>query len=185
VRVPFIFRWPGKIAAGATSDEPIITVDVYPTLLALAQAEAPKDYPLDGVSLVPLLTEKKPLARDAIFWHFPGYLGAGENDWRTKPVGAIRSGDFKLLEFFEDGKLELYNLKDDIGQKTNLAETNPEKAKELHAKLQAWQKEIGAKMPTKNDQVVTAAEAAAANNKRGAGGNRKRHRQQAAEGDDE
>ncbi|MEA2708760.1 MAG: hypothetical protein QOF78_1361 [Phycisphaerales bacterium] len=151
VRVPFIFRWPGKIAADATSDQPIISVDIYPTLLDLAHAKPPENYPLDGVSLVSLLTEKKPLARGAIYWHFPGYLGAGADDWRTKPVGAIRSGEWKLLKFFEDGRLELYNLNDDIGQKNNLAEVNPDKAKELDAKLKAWQAQIGAQMPTRND----------------------------------
>jgi len=181
VRVPFIFRWPGKISADATSNEPIITVDVYPTLLALAQAQPPKDYPLDGVSLVSLLTEKKPLNRDALYWHFPGYLGAGGDEWRTKPVGAIRSGDFKLLEFFEDGKVELYNVKDDIGQKNNLADANPEKTKELSAKLKVWQREIGAQMPTKNDNPELAAAAA---NKKRAGGKRKQQQQQ-SQGEDE
>jgi arylsulfatase A-like enzyme len=176
VRVPFIFRLPGKIPAGATSEEPIISVDIYPTLLQLAQSKPPKDYPLDGVSLVPLLTEKKPLGRDAIYWHFPGYLGQGENQWRTTPVGAIRSGDWKLLEFFEDGKLELYNLKDDLSQANNLAEANPEKARELHAKLKAWRDQVGAKMPTKNDEVAAAGDAAAAANKKRGAGRRKQQR---------
>jgi arylsulfatase A-like enzyme len=185
VRVPFIFRLPGKIPAGANSDEPIISVDTYPTLLELAQSKPPKDYPLDGVSLVGLLTENKPLKRDAIFWHFPGYLGAGENAWRTTPVGAIRSGDFKLLEFFEDGKLELYNLKDDIGQKNNLSETNPEKTKELHAKLKAWQKELGAKMPTKNDEVAAADTAATKKRRGGGGGGGDRKKQQQSEAGNE
>jgi arylsulfatase A-like enzyme len=150
VRVPFIFRWPSKIEAGAQSHQPIVTVDIYPTLLELAHGKPPENYPLDGVSLVSCLTEKKPLERDAIYWHFPGYLGAGGTEYRTKPVGAIRSGDYKLLEFFEDGRLELYNLKEDVGQKNNLADKQPEKAKELHEKLAAWQKATDAKMPTPN-----------------------------------
>jgi arylsulfatase A-like enzyme len=153
VRVPFIFRWPGHIAADATNDEPIITVDIYPTLLDLAHSQPPKNYPLDGLSLVQLLTEKKPLNRDALYWHFPGYLGVGSSDdWRTTPAGAIRVGDFKLLEFFETGKLELYNLKDDISQKNNLAESMPDKAKALHDKLVAWRNQIGAKMPAPNTE---------------------------------
>jgi len=85
-----------------------------------------------------------------LYWHFPGYLGAGKAQWRTTPAGAIREGEWKLLEFFEDNRLELYNLKDDIGEKKNLAKTNAEKTKELHGKLLAWRKEIKAPMPTAN-----------------------------------
>ena len=150
VRVPYIFRWPGTIKPGTTSDTPIIGVDLLPTFVELAQAKLP-DQPRDGVSLAAHL-QGKPLERDAIFWHFPGYLGAGGNDkWRTKPVGAVRSGDHKLLEWYEDGKLELYDLKADPGQKDNLAEKQPELAKQLHAKLVAWRESTGATMPTKND----------------------------------
>jgi arylsulfatase A-like enzyme len=88
------------------------------------------------------------LQRDAIYQHFPGYLGAGAGSWRTTPVGTIISGDWKLMEFFEDGRLELYNLRADIGEQRNLAKEDPAKAKELHAKLVTWRKEVGAKMPT-------------------------------------
>jgi arylsulfatase A-like enzyme len=91
------------------------------------------------------------LPREAIYWHFPGYLGAGADSWRTTPAGAIRVGDFKLLEFFEDNRLELYNLRDDVGQKTNLATSMPEKTKELHSRLVAWRAEVKAPMPTKRD----------------------------------
>jgi arylsulfatase A-like enzyme len=171
VRVPYIFRFPGTIQPGTTSDTPIISVDILPTFVELAGAKKP-DQPLDGVSLIPLL-HGKPLQRDAVFWHFPGYLGAGSVDkWRTKPVGAIRSGDYKLLEWYEDGKLELYNLKTDIGQKENLAEKQPELAKELHAKLIAWRESTGAVMPTKNDPEKAQA-------------GRKRQRKRAADADDE
>ncbi|MEO6034383.1 MAG: sulfatase [Verrucomicrobiota bacterium] len=151
-REPYIFRWPGKIAAGTTSDQTIIGVDLYPTLLEVAGGKRPENYPLDGVSYLKVLTSggKEKLNRDAIYWHFPGYLGAGENSWRTKPVGAIRSGDWKLMEFFEDNHLELYNLKDDLGEKNNLAAKNPEKAKELQTKLAAWRKALNAPMPTPN-----------------------------------
>jgi arylsulfatase A-like enzyme len=151
VRVPYIFRWPGTIKPAATSDTPIIGVDLYPTFLDLAKAKPPESQPLDGVSLLSHLSGTA-LDRDAIYWHFPGYLGApGVDRWRTKPVGAIRSGDYKLLEFFEDGKLELYNLKNDLSQKENLAEKEPAVAKSLHAKLAAWRESVGARMPTKND----------------------------------
>jgi arylsulfatase A-like enzyme len=152
IRVPYVFRWPGKIPPGTVCDQPINSVDLYPTLLELAGAKPPEKYPLDGVSYVRLLTSggKAPLDREAIYWHFPGYLGAGAGSWRTTPAGAIRAGDWKLLEFFEDGRLELYNLREDIGEKHNLAGQMPAKVKELHAKLLAWRKEIQAPMPTPN-----------------------------------
>jgi arylsulfatase A-like enzyme len=151
VRVPWIARWPGTIPAG-TTDAPIISVDLFPTLLELAGGAPPKDQPLDGVSMVSCMKSggKKAPVRDGLYWHFPGYLGAGANNWRTTPAGAIRHGDWKLLEFFEDGKLELYNLRDDLSQKANLAEKQPEKTKELHDKLLAWRKSVNAPMPTKN-----------------------------------
>ena len=154
VRVPFIFRWPGRIPAGTTCVEPIISVDLYPTLLEIAGAKPPANYPLDGVSLAKLLTTdgKAGLNRDALFWHFPGYLGAGPGAWRTTPVGAIRSGDWKLLEFFEDNRLELYNLRADLSQTNNLTSRSPDKTKELHAKLLAWRKELNAPMPTPNTE---------------------------------
>ena len=112
VRVPWIFRWPGRIRSGTVCEEPIISVDLFPTLLALAEATAPKHQPLDGVNLLPLLISSgtTALKRDALYWHFHGYLGSGKNVWRTTPAGAIRVGDFKLLEFFEDGRLEFYSL---------------------------------------------------------------------------
>ena len=155
IRVPYIFRWPGKIAPGAVCDEPIHNVDLYPTLLKLAGAQPPANYPLDGTSYFNLLTSAGPMEqpRRPLFQHFPGYLGAGGKTWRTTPAGAIRAGDWKLLEFFEDGRLELYNLKDDIGEKHNLAAAQPDKVKELHAQLLAWRKDLNAAMPTKNTGV--------------------------------
>jgi len=151
VRVPFIFRWKGTIEPGRTDETPIIGVDLYPTLVELAGADAPPDYTLDGVSCAGLLTgQQKSLDREAIYWHFPGYLGAAGDQWRTKPVGVIRAGDWKLVENFEDGRLELYNLKIDLGEKNDLAKSEPEKARELHDKLAAWRESVGAKMPSEN-----------------------------------
>jgi arylsulfatase A-like enzyme len=152
VRVPYIFRWPGRIAAGATCATPITSVDLFPTLLEIAGAPPPPDYPLDGVSYLKLLTSggRTALGREAIYWHFPGYLGAGAGSWRTTPAGALRTGDWKLIEFFEDGRLELYNLRDDLGETNNLAVKLPDKANALHTKLAAWRKEVGAPLPTKN-----------------------------------
>ena len=150
VRVPYIFAQPGTIKAGGVNETPINSVDLYPTLLELTAAKAPADYPLDGTSYAPLLTGAPAGERPPLFWHFPGYLGAGTGSWRTTPVGSIRAGDWKLLEFFETGKLELYHLRDDVGERHDLAKSNPQQAAELHGKLVAWRKELGAKLPTKN-----------------------------------
>jgi arylsulfatase A-like enzyme len=153
IRVPFIFRWTGTIEPGRTDETPIIGVDLYPTLVELAGADAPPDYTLDGVSLVGLLKgEQKSLDRDALYWHFPGYLGASGKQWRTKPVGVIRAGDWKLMEQFEDGSLELYNLREDLSETRNLAASEPEKARDLHEKLVAWREKIGAKVPGSNTE---------------------------------
>lgn len=150
-REPMIVRWPGKVQPGTTCDVPTIHVDIYPTLLELSGASKPR-HALDGESLVKLFRDpQSKLTRDAIFQHFPGYLGAGAGTWRTTPVSLIQMGDWKLMEFLEDGRLELYNLRDDVGESTNLAETQPEKTKELHQRLVAWRNEVNAPMPTKND----------------------------------
>jgi arylsulfatase A-like enzyme len=162
IRVPYIFRWPGKIPSGTVCDQPINSVDLYPTLLEVAGAAPPPNYPLDGVSYLTLLTSggKAALGRGAIFWHFPGYLGAGPGSWRTTPAGAIRSGDWKLQEFFEDGRLELYNLRDDISETNNLGSKLPDKVKELHAQLATWRETVKAPMPTRNTEQEQSAKAA-------------------------
>ncbi|MBM4089087.1 MAG: sulfatase [Planctomycetes bacterium] len=150
-REPFIVRWPGVIQPGSTCDVPAIHVDIFPTFLELAAAPTPRQV-LDGESLVKLFRDPNAkLQRDAIFQHFPGYLGAGADSWRATPVSLIQCGDWKLMEFLEDGRLELYNLRDDIGESRNLAAEMPEKAKALHARLVAWRTEVKAPMPTKND----------------------------------
>ena len=150
-RDPFIVRWPGRVQPSTASDVPTIHVDVYPTLLELAGAPAPQGQVLDGESMVPLFQDASAhLKREAIYQHFPGYLGAGENMWRTTPVGTVEVGDWKLMEFLEDHHLELYNLRDDIGETKNLAASMPEKAKELHTKMLAWRESVKAPMPTPN-----------------------------------
>ncbi|MCX7007098.1 MAG: DUF4976 domain-containing protein [Kiritimatiellaeota bacterium] len=126
-------------------------MDLYPTLLEIAGAKPPANQILDGESLVPLLRDASAaLKRDAIYQHFPGYLGSGPGLWRTTPVETIQCGDWKLMEYFEDGHLELYNLKDDIGETKNLAQAMPDKAQELHKKMLAWRAAINAPMPVKN-----------------------------------
>ena len=158
IRVPWIFRWPGKVPEGET-DQPISSVDLFPTLLELGGAKPPDaSQPLDGVSLVKVIAQggKEKLDREALYWHFPGYLGAGENSWRTTPAGAIRAGDWKLLEYFEDDRLELYNLREDVGEKENVAAKFPARTQELHSKLIAWRKSINAPMPAKNSEPAKA-----------------------------
>ena len=150
-RVPFFVRWPGVIAPGTSSDVPAIHVDIFPTLAEIADAELPKGQTLDGESLTTLFRDPQSrLKRDAIFQHFPGYLGAGTDTYRTTPVGLIESGDWKLMEFLEDNRLELYNLREDIGESRNLANEMPDKAKELHFAMLEWRKAINAPMPTPN-----------------------------------
>ncbi len=172
-RVPFIVRWPGVTPPATTCNIPTIHVDLYPTLVEIAAAQAPADQPQDGESLVPLFKNPSTtLKRAAIFQNFPGYLGAGANTWRTTPVATIINGDWKLMEFMEDKHLELYNLKDDIGETTNLASTQPDQAKTLLAKLHAWQTEIKAPMPTPN--TPTEAPAKAKGGKKGQGKGKKK-----------
>lgn len=151
-RVPFIVRWPGIIEQGTLCDVPTIHVDIYLTLLELSGAAKPK-HELDGESLVPIWkSPNSPLKRGAIFQHFPGYLGAGKEFWRTTPVTLVQQGDWKLLEFLEDGHLELYNLKEDISESKNLAAVQPEKAKALHDRLVAWRESIHAPMPERKSR---------------------------------
>lgn len=150
IRVPYIFRMPGTIPEGTTSSHRINSVDLYPTLLELSGSKAPGNYKLDGVSYLPALQQKTIADRVDMFWHFPGYLGAGPNTYRTTPVSVIRSGNWKLLEFLEDGKLELYDISQDIGEKNDLSKTNTEKTSELAQKLRVWRTGINAPMPTKN-----------------------------------
>ncbi|MDA7936066.1 sulfatase [Akkermansiaceae bacterium] len=144
IREPFVVKWPGQTKAGSRSDALVIGTDFYPTLLEMAGLPAKPEEHLDGISITKILDgsaiEPK---RDQLFWHYPHYH-------RTKPYGATRHGDWKLIEFLEDGALELYNLKEDRGETTNLAEKNPAKAAELLAELKAWRISVGAQIPTKN-----------------------------------
>jgi arylsulfatase A-like enzyme len=148
LRVPFIIRWPGHIPPGRTSDQPAVHVDLLPTFVEIAGKKTLPKQPLDGVSLVKLW--KNPdtkRERTPIYFHFPGYLEGGKGSWRTTPACMMRAGEFTLLEFFEDNRVELYNVKNDIGQKQNLAKMMPEKTRELHDRMIAWRKSIKAAMP--------------------------------------
>lgn len=145
-RVPFAIRWPGVTKAGSKSSEPVIGTDFYPTLLeALGIPLKPKQH-VDGVSLVSILKgEKDSLPERPLFWHFPHYGNQG-----GLPGSSIRVGDYKLIERFEDNSLELYNLKEDIGELNDLSKAMPEKTAELKAMLAAWRKSVDAKMMTPN-----------------------------------
>jgi arylsulfatase A len=143
IRVPLIVRWPGKAKAGATCDEPTISMDFYPTFLAAAKADAP-DQVLDGESLFPILADPDTsLAREAIYFHYPHYH-------HSRPGSVIRMGDWKLIEFFDQETPVLYNLAEDIGEMTDLAASQPERVKEMLANLAAWRKDVGAKLPVAN-----------------------------------
>jgi len=143
VREPFVIKWPGVVKGGSVTDHLAIGTDFYPTILEMAGLPLKPDQHLDGVSLVPVLLGGKADTDRALYWHYPHYH-------KTNPYGAIRDGHWRLVEFFEDGALHLFNLKDDPAESKNLAETMPDKARELHAKLVAWRKSVKAQMPTPN-----------------------------------
>jgi len=169
IRVPYVFYWPGKIKAGTIQETPILSVDLYPTLLQVGGGSAPKGQALDGESYWPLLTGgAERVSREAIFWHFPGYLGAGGGTWRTAPVGAVRSGDWKLMEFFEDGHFELYNLREDVGERKNLADADPKRVMELKKLLHDWRSQVGAKLPTPQEPVKGEVKQAKSKKRKGA-----------------
>jgi len=153
IRVPLIVKWPGKTKQGFSSDVPVTVVDYFPTLAEMAGAAIPENKLTDGESIVPLLDGGKRLKRDAIFWHLTSYNGNGRSNsylWQA-PGGAIRKGNWKLIENFEDHSIELYNLKKDIGETKNLSNKNPKKAKELLTDLKNWQREMEAPIPTESN----------------------------------
>ena len=138
IRVPFIIKWPGKTPAGIVCHEPIISHDFFPTLLAMAGLPPQPQQTMDGVSLVPALLGQ-PLNRDALYWHFPHYSNHG----MQSPGGAIRVGKYKLLEYYENNAVQLFNLEDDIGEQNDLARSHSAKAEELRRKLHAWHDRVG------------------------------------------
>jgi arylsulfatase A-like enzyme len=164
-----ISRWPGRIEAGRHSAVPVTSVDFLPTLQTVAGAPLPE--PCDGVDLLPVLTGTGRLPERELFWHVPVYLqnpgrhasDAREGVWRVSPAGAIRSGHYKLIEWFDDGGLELYDLEADIGERHNLADEQPDVAHRLQQRLQAWRAETGAPVPDQtNPELDPEAFAAAA-----------------------
>ena len=147
-RVPLIVSWPRVTRAGSDCDVPVISPDLYPTVLEMAALKDAAGHQPDGVSFVPLLRESGAIDRDALYWHYPHYQLYQQGG--TTPYGAIRSGDWKLIEFFDDQRIELYNLKEDIGERHNLATEIPAKAAQLLARLHQWRRDVGAQMPSPN-----------------------------------
>jgi arylsulfatase A len=141
IRVPLIVRWPGRVKPGTVCRDAVVSVDFFPTILEIAGVKVSPQQVLDGESIVPLLKETaKPRQRE-IYWHYPHYANQG-----GPPGGAIRDGDFKLIEFYEDNHVELYNVREDMNERNNLAYKNKAKAQELANKLAAWRQQVGAQM---------------------------------------
>ncbi len=139
IREPYIIKWPGVAEPGSVCREPVISTDFYPTLLEMAGLPLRPEQHQDGKSLVPLLKGEGRLPRNALFWHYPHYSNQG-----GFPGGAVRQGDFKLLERFEDGSVQLYNLRDDIGEQDDLVAAMPAKAAAMRELLHEWYREVGA-----------------------------------------
>jgi len=145
IREPLIIRWPPVVKPGSICNKPVSNIDFYPTFLQFAGLKADQRRRLDGLSILPLLKNPKAkLARNALYWHYPlkkpHFLGG-------RSSGAIRQGSFKLIEYFDNGTVELYNLKDDIAEQHNLAKKLPKKAAELQKRLKAWRGDVGARIP--------------------------------------
>lgn len=150
IREPLIIRWTSKFSPGK-SDTPVSHLDLYPTLLDITKTQL-QGINLDGISLLPLL-KKGRIAERELYWHFPIYLQGGNKDsqdpiFRTRPGSAIRDGDWKLIQYFENNDIELYNLKYDPSEKNNLVKSYKSKSEELLAKLEAWRKRMNAPVPS-------------------------------------
>ena len=142
--MPLIVRWPGVTPPAAECQEPVVLMDLFHTLTGTLSGEASKA-PADGIDLKPLLQQPAgKLDRDALYFHYPHYYAT------TTPVSAVRTGDWKLLEYLEDGRVELYNLKDDPGEKTDLAAQMPDKAASILKRLHHWRTQAGVASPTPN-----------------------------------
>ncbi|MEZ5303783.1 MAG: sulfatase [Verrucomicrobiales bacterium] len=143
IRAPLIVKAPG-VKPGATTAAPAVSMDLYPTLLAIAGLPPRPDQHLDGISLMPALKGEPMPADRTLYWHYPHYHGSA---W--KPGAAMRAGDWKLIEFYEEERAELYRLSDDLGEQHDLAKAEPAKLAEMRQKLRDWQAAMGARLPTK------------------------------------
>lgn len=145
VREPLLISWPGTVRSGSFCSEPVTSPDFYPTLLEAAGLPMRPDQHRDGVSLMPLLKGSGSLNREALFWHYPHYGNQGGT-----PGSSVLMYPWKLIEFFEDGRLELYNLDEDPGENTNKADEEVVLTVEMRDRLHEWQKKTGALIPDKN-----------------------------------
>jgi arylsulfatase A-like enzyme len=145
VREPTIVRWPGVTKPGSTSEQYIISNDYYPTLLEMAALPPRPEQHLDGKSFVPLLRGDRSYQRGPIFWHYPHYGNQGGS-----PSAAVRDGDWKLIRFFEDDRLELYNLASDLGERHDLSKTESSRAAAMRGQLDDWLKSVDARLPSRN-----------------------------------
>jgi len=154
IRVATIVKWSGVKKPGTESDVPIISTDFYPSILEMAGLPQMPQQHVDGKSFVPLLQGKSTLNRDAIYWHFPHYSNHG----MQSPGGAVRYKDFKLIEYYENGTVQLFDLSKDIGELNDISEQNPEKVKELRDMLHAWRDSVHARMMPPNPEFVAGRE---------------------------
>ncbi|MFC4222046.1 sulfatase [Flagellimonas marina] len=154
IREPMFAYWKGKIDDGIKIDVPVTNLDFYPTILEVTGIKKPANKILDGNSFASILSAGNDMPERPLFWHFPIYLQDGNKEtqdsiFRTRPGSAIRLGDWKLIQYFENNDIELYNLKNDIGEKTNLADVEPSKVDELLKILENWRSETNAPVPVK------------------------------------
>lgn len=143
LRIPLIVRWPGRVPAGKVVDEPVVNTDWVPTLVDLAGQPIPAG--LDGVSVVPLLTGRGTAPARTFFWHFPHYTNQG-----SRPSGAARDGDWMMVEYYDEEKAELYDLRSDIREARDLAASQPDRVKRMRTELAAWRKAVHAQGNTPN-----------------------------------
>jgi uncharacterized sulfatase len=151
IREPLIIRWPGVVKPDSTCSEPVTSVDFFPTFLEIAGIKGEAEKPIDGVSLLPVINQRGTLNRQAIYWHYPHYHSSS-----IGPCGAVRAGDYKLIEWFDESicgpgnEFELYNLKEDIGEQNNLVKKMPKRVENLKKMLSNWRSKVNAQILTPN-----------------------------------
>ncbi len=145
IRTPLLVKWPGSIKANSSSDVPVCGIDLLPTIREVCILEQTESHKSDGVSLLPLLKQSGMIARESLFWHYPHYANQG-----GKPGAVIRAGEWKLIEFYEEGRRELFHVAKDLSESRNLAEQEPDRVRELSEQLAAWRNSVGARMPEPN-----------------------------------
>jgi len=148
VREPLIVKWHGVAKPGSVCGVPVTSPDFYPTILEMAGLPLISEQHTDGVSIADLL-KGGAIEREAIYWHYPHYGNQGGT-----PGSSMRMGDYKLIEFFEDGRLELYDLRNDLEEECNIAGENKELAEKMHSMLKNWQVEVQAKFPAGNPEYT-------------------------------